>query len=60
MNMPYQQYDDQDADYQNEPSFRTEGREKFNQRRKRATAQRRKTPQAFNGIHRRRNKRFTW
>ena len=59
MNMAYNHYSDQD--FSNEDENARGGKDKARSR-KRSTefARGRKGPAAFNGSHRRRNKRFSW
>ncbi len=59
MNMPNRYYQEQEPDYQSEGELRG-GREKI-QRQRRFQYSRSNRPAAtHNGIHRRRNKRFSW
>lgn len=55
-----QQYEASDVDYGTE-SFRSAERFESSQRRKPTMGRRRgKTPQSFNGIHRRRRRKMAW
>jgi hypothetical protein len=57
MNMAYNADQDRDIDYRNEEG--PSSREKI-QRKARPNYSRKRGPAAFNGMHRRRNKRFSW
>jgi hypothetical protein len=59
MNMAYNLDQNRDFDYQNEEQASSSGREKT-QRKAQPSYARKRTPSAYNGIHRRRNKRFSW
>jgi hypothetical protein len=59
MNMAYNRDEDRNFDYQNEENATSTGREKT-QRKVQPSYARKRSPAAFNGIHRRRNKRFSW
>ncbi len=58
MNMAYNLYQDQELD-QDGRSVNA-NKEKLTHRTRRSTYRTRKTPQSFNGMHRRRNKKFAW
>ena len=58
MNMANSQYQEQDFDYQSD-MVRRDGKDKTPQKR-RANYASRNRPAVHNGIHRRRNKRFSW
>jgi hypothetical protein len=65
MNMAYTDYQEQNSahDYtaENERSDAYRGgKQKINQRRRTSYARAGSRPSSFNGIHRRRNKRFSW
>jgi hypothetical protein len=57
MNMAYNNQD-RDFDYRNEEE--PAAREKIQAKKNRPNYSRKRGPAAFNGIHRRRNKRFSW
>jgi len=59
MNMAYNLDQDRSFDYQNEEPTTGSAREKM-QRKNRPSYSRKRSPAAHNGIHRRRNKRFSW
>jgi len=58
MNMAYNLDQDRNFEYQNEEQA-SSGREKI-QRKSQPSYARKRSPSAYNGIHRRRNKRFAW
>jgi hypothetical protein len=58
MNMPNRYHQESELDYQTDDE-RREQREKF-PRSRRASYSRASRPAVHNGIHRRRNKRFSW
>jgi len=58
MNMANRDYQEQEFDYQ--VTDRRDGREKSPTRSRRASYSRATRPAVHNGIHRRRNKRFSW
>jgi hypothetical protein len=59
MNMAYNLDQDRNFEYQNEENATSAGREKI-QRKSQPNYARKRSPSAYNGIHRRRNKRFAW
>ena len=59
MNMAYNLDQDRNFDYQNEEQATNSGREKI-QRKSQPSYARKRSPRRYNGIHRRRNKRFSW
>jgi len=59
MNMAYNLDQDRHFDYQTEEPASSTGREKI-QRKSQISYARKGKPSAYNGIHRRRNKRFSW
>jgi hypothetical protein len=59
MNMAYNLDQDRNFEYQNEENATSNGREKI-QRKSQPSYARKRSPSAYNGIHRRRNKRFAW
>ena len=60
MNMPYHDYMDQQNEYQRSGDTRGESEHPSHRRKKQSYSRRGKGPTAFNGIHRRRNKRISW
>ena len=59
MNMPNKYYQEKDFDYQAEGEVRG-GKEKIQRQRRFSYAKSNRPAASHNGIHRRRNKRFTW
>jgi hypothetical protein len=60
MNMAYQNYQDDERDDQQSSRESSGQGNRFEQRKKLTYSRRGKGPTSYNGIHRRRNKRFTW
>ena len=60
MNMPNKHNNEQDFDYQSEGDQTVSGREKIQRQRRFQYARTNRPAAAHNGIHRRRNKRFSW
>jgi hypothetical protein len=58
MNMAYNLYQDQEAEL--DARLQSAGREKLASRSRRSSFRSRRGPVSVNGIHRRRNKKFTW
>ena len=58
MNMAYNRYQEQEFEYLNEDQKSERGEKAVNSRRPQYT--KRSRPVVYNGIHRRRNKRFAW
>jgi hypothetical protein len=58
MNMAYNLDSDRNFEYRNEEE--PAAREKIQAKKNRPNYARKRGPAAFNGIHRRRNKRFSW
>jgi hypothetical protein len=60
MNMANNQYHDHEFDYQADHERRLEKDDKAPRQQRRTTYARANRPAVHNGIHRRRNKRFSW
>lgn len=61
MNMSNNHYEEQEFDYQSEPSRRNTDQSRSTPTRQRKVSYARsRAPVSHNGIHRRRNKRFSW
>jgi hypothetical protein len=60
MNMPNKYYQEKDLDYQAEGEARGDSKEKVARQRRFSYSRSNRPAASHNGIHRRRNKRFSW